>query len=103
MEPNPIKTVSHLVSLGHMADIQYCLNLYAGLFTALGIGHTIIQVPATGPAHPIEEEATKINSAFFRDMQTFKQLTISKVNVHVTAAQINGFNLHFMIGYNEPY
>lgn len=103
MEQKPVKTLSHLVTLGHMADIQYCLNLYAGLFTALGISHTIIQVPATGPAHPIEEEAVKINSAFFRDMQTLKQITINKVNVHIVSAVINGFNLHFMIGYNEPY
>jgi hypothetical protein len=103
MDPKPLKTVSHLVTLGYLADVQYCLNLYAALFTGMGITNTILQVPAAGPAHPIETEATRINSAFFRDMQTFKQLTISKVNVHVVSATVNGFNLHFMIGYNEPY
>lgn len=102
MESKPVKVVSHLVTLGHLADVQFMLNSYAGLFTAMNISHNIIQAPATGPAHPIDEEAVKINSAFFRDMQTFKQLTISKVNVHVVSAQINGFNLHFVIGYNEP-
>jgi len=103
MESKPVKVVSHLVTLGYMADVQFMLNSYAALFTAMGVSHSIIQAPAAGPAHPIEEEAAKINSAFFRDMQTFKQLTIGKVNVHVVSAQINGFNLHFVIGYNEPY
>lgn len=103
MESKPVKTVSHLVTLGHMADVQFMLNSYAALFTGMGIAHGIVQVPAAGPAHPIESEAIKINSAFFRDMQTFKQLMITKVNVHVVRAQINGFNLHFVIGYNEPH
>lgn len=103
MESKPVKTVTHFVALGYMADVQFMLNSYASLFTAMGISHAIIQAPAAGPAHPIEEEAAKLNSAFFRDMQTFKQLTIGKVNVHIVSAQINGSNLHFVIGYNEPH
>lgn len=102
MESKPVKVVSHLVTLGYLADVQFALNSYAALFTGMGISHSIVFAPAAGPVHPIDEEATKINSAFFRDMQTFKQLTITKVNVHVVSAQINGFNLHFVIGYNEP-
>lgn len=103
MESKPVKVVSLLVSPGPLADIQFVLNSYAALFTGMGVRHSIITVPAAGPAHPIESEQTKINSVFMRDMQTIKQLSISKVNLHIVSAQINGFNLHFTIGYNEPY
>jgi len=103
MDSKPVKVVSHFVTLGHLADVQFVLNSYAALFTGMGIQHNILTAPAAGPAHPIEEEALKINSAFFRDMQTFKQLTINKVNVHVVSAKINGSNLHFVIGYTEPH
>jgi len=95
--------VNLLVVLGALADTQFVLNSYAALFTALQIPNNIVTVPAAGPAHPIEEEAARINSAFFRDMQTLKQITIGKVNVHVVSAKINGGNLHFMIGYHEPH
>ncbi len=103
MNSSPVNTVSHFIPLDYLANVEFILNVYAQGLSALGIHHTLVINPAAvGPAHPIPEENQKITSNLLRDLQTFKQITINKVNVHVVKAHINGSNIHFMIGYHEP-
>lgn len=104
MQDKPVKTVSHFVSLGLLANVEFVLGCYAQGMAALGITHNLVVNTTTpGPAHPIAEESEKITSKFFSDLQVFKQLTINKVNVHIVQAHVQGSNLHFVIGYHEPY
>lgn len=96
-----MKSVTHVIGVPPLTDVQEMLANYKGLFNALNVPNEIPFQAQSGFSHPIPEENEKLTNEFFTTMMIVKQLTIDKVHVKLVDARVSQKSITFVFHFQE--